>query len=220
MAADGPTIDRSGPGSHYQRSEHEFTRATAFFDATFAIAATLLVTTIVLTDADWSSWSALWNAASGPLLAFGISFAVVVSYWKSNHDFVRSLEQLSSRFVLVMLIMLAFVVLLPVPTRALGEGLGDEQIVVVVYALNVAVISATEWVCYRIAIGQRLFRRPPGPVEIRVSTVNQLIPPAVFVASVPVTIFVGAAAGQLTWLALVVLMPLAGVWAERTLHPR
>lgn len=211
-----PDAEPPGTRAHYDRSEQEFSRATAFFDATFAIAATLLVTTIVLTDADWSSWSSLWNAASGPLIAFGISFAVVVSYWKSNHDFVRSLQQISSRFVLVMLVMLAFVALLPVPTRALGEDLGDRQAVVVVYAINVAVISATEWVCYRVAIGQGLLRRVPDAAEIRVSTVNQLIPSAVFVASVPITLLVGATAGQLSWLSLAVLMPLAGVWAART----
>jgi uncharacterized membrane protein len=157
-------------------------RATAFFDATFAIAATLHRER----DAE------------------------------SNHDFVKQLNALTSRFISVMLVLLAFVVLLPMSTRGLGESLGSDQVTTVVYAINVAIISSTEWICYRIAVGQRLFQVLPSPTEIRTSTVLQLLAPGVFLGSIALTLLWDPTAGRVSWLALVVIMPIAGSWARRT----
>ena len=47
----------TGPLLWYERDDVEFSRATAFFDATYALATTLLVTTLDPGPDGWSSWS-------------------------------------------------------------------------------------------------------------------------------------------------------------------
>jgi uncharacterized membrane protein len=66
----------------YAREASEFDRAFAFFDATFAVALTLLVTTLEADDApsSFTSLSALGDAVGAQFLAFLISFAVIASY--------------------------------------------------------------------------------------------------------------------------------------------
>jgi uncharacterized membrane protein len=50
-----------------------------------------------------------------------IAFAVVAFYWRSNHAFVGRLHHLSGRLVTVNIVLLAFIVLLPFSTAALGQ---------------------------------------------------------------------------------------------------
>jgi uncharacterized membrane protein len=209
------TGHRPGIDARYARDDVEFSRATAFFDATFAIAATLLVTTVEPGPRGWASWSNLWDATAGPLLAFTISFVVIASYWWGNHHFVAGLRCISPRLVVGTLWLLGFVVLLPFTTDGLGRDLGSAEVTTVIYAVNVALVSATEWVLYVIAVRQDLFRRPPTPVEIQTSTVCQLLPSAVFLASIPVAFFGAPGAARWMWISLLVVSPLAGIWAGR-----
>jgi hypothetical protein len=81
--------------------------------------------------------------------------------------------------------------------------------------VNVALVSLTEWICYRIAVQQRLFWVPPARVEMMTNSVCQLVPPGVFVASIAITLLVGPTAGRISWLSLLVLGPPAGRWATK-----
>jgi hypothetical protein len=45
--------------------------------------------------------------------------------------------------------------------------------------------------------------------------VPQLVPPAIFLASIPVAYLASSAAARLSWLALVVLNPVVGVLVQR-----
>jgi uncharacterized membrane protein len=208
------------PAPRYGRDEAEFGRAVAFFDATFAIAATLLVTTLDPGARGWSSWRNLSHAVDGPLLAFAISFVVIASYCWSDHRFVASLRALSAGVIICLLWLLGFVVLLPFTTDGLGENLGSDEVTTVVYAINVALVSTTEWIAYRIAVHDDLFRQPPTNTEVLASSVCQLLPSAVFLASVPVALFWSPAAARWAWLSLLILSPLAGRWAQRQITPR
>src|SRR3954452_17802320 len=78
--------------ARYQRDDQEFGRAIGFFDATYALALTLLVTTLDITDPSsaWEGLRALWNAVGPQFLAFGISFAVIALYWLAPHRLLRS----------------------------------------------------------------------------------------------------------------------------------
>jgi uncharacterized membrane protein len=209
------TGHRRADAVRFDRDSVEFGRALAFFDATFAIATTLLVTTLSPGEQGWASWSNLVDAVGGPLVAFGISFVVIASYWWGNHQFVAGLRCLSPRLVVGTLWLLAFVVLLPFTTEGLGEGLGSAEVTTVVYALNVALVSSTELVLYRIAVAQGLFVIAPSTTEIMTSTVCQLLPAAVFLLSIPVALLGGPIAARWMWLTLLVIAPLAGRWAAR-----
>jgi uncharacterized membrane protein len=210
-----PAPPRPGTRSRFGREDVEFSRAIGFVDATFAIAATLLVTTLIPGPKAWSSWSDLYDAVAGPFLAFAISFVVIAAYWFGNHQFVASLDALTPRVVVATLWLLAFVVLLPFTTDGLGRDLGSAEVTTVVYAVNVALVSTAEWVIYRVAVQQGLFRNPPSRIEANASTLCQLLPSAVFLVSIAIALLWSPSAARWSWLSLLVLSPIAGRWANR-----
>ena len=69
-------------GQQFARGTPEFDRALAFFDGTYAVALTLLVTTLDRTDepAAWADPAALWAAIGTELVAFFLAFTVVAFY--------------------------------------------------------------------------------------------------------------------------------------------
>ncbi len=71
----------------------EFDRAIAFFDATFAVALTLLVTTLDVDDAPttFTSLSALDDAVGAQFFAFVIALAAIATYRLANLLFWLSL---------------------------------------------------------------------------------------------------------------------------------
>lgn len=199
-----------------QRDENEFGRTLSFFDATFALSMTLLVTTIDPGPDAWQSWGALWDAVGSQVIAFAISFAIVASYWWGNHRFVSSLETLSPALIVTNVAMLGFVALIPFTTDALGnEGNSPIEITTIVYATNVAIVSAMATVLYRVALRDRLFRNPPTPTEARLAYIDQLLPTTVFLLSVPLAVFASGTVARVSWLSLAVLGPVVGRWTER-----
>jgi hypothetical protein len=50
---------------------------------------------------------------------------------------------------------------------------------------------------------------------MRLNVVVQLVPPAVFLASVPVAYLVSSSAARLSWLSLLVFNPMVGILANR-----
>ena len=204
------------PGApRFARGTPEFDRALAFFDGTYAVALTLLVTTLDSTTVPgaWADLAALWAAIGSQIVAFFVAFAIVAFYWRSNHAFVARLHHLSGRLITVNLVLLAFVVLLPFSTDALGEH--QEPLATAVFAGNVAVISATEAVMSLLAWRNGLPGAPPSPRRIRLELVPQLVPPALFIASIPVAYLVSSPAARLSWLTLVVVNPVVGILVRR-----
>jgi len=204
------------PGApRFARGTPEFDRALAFFDGTYAVALTLLVTTLDSTTVPgaWADLAALWAAIGSQIVAFFVAFAIVAFYWRSNHAFVARLHHLSGRLITVNLVLLAFVVLLPFSTDALGEH--QEPLATAVFAGNVAVISSTEAVMSVLAWRRGLMSAPPSPRRIRLELVPQLVPPAVFLASIPVAFLISSSAARLSWLTLVVVNPVVGILVRR-----
>ncbi len=190
-------------------------RVLAFFDGTYAVALNLLVTTLDPTDVPgaWSDPGALWVAIGTEVVAFLLAFAVVAFYWCSNHAFVARLHHLSGRLVTVNLVSLAFVVLLPFSTDALGQF--PQPLATAVFAGNVALIACMEAVLSLLAWRDGLMSAPPSPRRMRLEPVPPLVPSAVFLASISVAYLVSSAAARLSWLALVVLNPLVGILIRR-----
>lgn len=198
------------------RDENEFSRTLSFFDATFALSMTLLVTTIDPGPDAWSSWQALWDAVGTQVVAFAISFALVGTYWWRNHQFVGSLETLSPRLIVTNVAMLGFVALIPFTTDALGtDGRAASEITTVVYAANVAMVSFMGTVLYLIARGDGLFRIPPTGERARLAFIDQSLSTVVFLLSIPIALLVSGAAARYSWLTLLVLGPIVGRWTDR-----
>jgi uncharacterized membrane protein len=204
------------PGTpRFPRGTTEFDRALAFFDGTYAVALTLLVTTLNSADMPdaWADPAALWEAFGTEIVAYFVAFTVVASYWRASHTFVGRLHHLSGRFITVNLVLLAFVVLVPFSPDTLGQY--DKPLATAVFAANVAVIGSTEAVMFLVAWRNGLMTAPPSPRRVRLELVARLVPPAVFLGSIPVAYLASSSVARLSWLSLVVLNPMVGVLVDR-----
>jgi uncharacterized membrane protein len=178
----------------------DYDRTVALSDGVFAIALTLLVLTIS------------FPALSGParhrlgtelghrlpqLFSYALSFAVLSLMWLRHHAFFRGLRQIDTRLSVLNLLYLALVAFLPYPTRLLGEY-GDRTVSVVVYALTIALISLTAAAMRLHTVSAGLMARPVWR--------RLLLVPAVFLFSAVIAVMVSPAAGQYSWLLLLLLL--------------
>lgn len=210
----------------YERGGVEYGRIIGFFDATFAVASTLLVTTLNPGRGGWANWSVFARTESGPLFAFALSFTVIVWFWWTNHRFVSTLDSISPHYVAVTLLMLAFVVLIPFSSEGLGTYRGDAgQVATVVYAVNVALASLLGLVGFLVAVHDGLFRRPLPREVVRTRVVVMIDTPIVFLLSVPIALLWSSDAAHYCWIALIPTGVLARRWARgraearRAAHP-
>jgi uncharacterized membrane protein len=190
----------------------EFGRTAGFFDATFSIAATLLVVTLAPEAANWSDWSKFLEAQWASLLSFVISFVVICAFWWANHRLVATLGAMSSKFVGAALVMLGFVVLLPFTTGGLGDvdDRSSGEVAAVGYALNVAMVSLTTMMLVVVAAREGLYRSTPTPAQVRGKLIGLVDTPVVFLLSIPVTLLFGPDWGRYSWLLLAVTGGVAG----------
>ena len=193
----------------FDRDALEFARAVTFFDAIFAFAVTLLITSVDdFSPEAWSSPGALWEANGASLVAFTVSFIVVVSFWRANHREVTGFKALDGRAILLNCVVMFGVVLIPFSTEALGTV--DLPLPVAVYAIN---ISATYVVQFLLVLdadrrglrGDRMPRR-----QIRWSWINAAVLPVVFLGSIPVAYLASPGWAQRCWISLALIYPLLG----------
>jgi TMEM175 potassium channel family protein len=193
------------------RDEAGFDRVVGFIDATFALALTLLVTTIDVDDPEeaFSSVGALWDAIGDQLLGFGIAFAVISNYWLVHHRLVRRFSGLDYRTIVANLLLIAAIVLLPFCTDSVGDLETDLPLPVVVMAVDVVAASVLITVVFWLAVRRGLFLQQPGRIEVIAHSVGGLLPALVFAVSIPIAYLVSPQAAALSWLSLIVLAPLA-----------
>lgn len=192
----------------YPKDGLEFARAVTFYDAIFAFAVTLLITTVDdFTPEAWSSLPALWAANGQSLLAFAISFAVVVSFWRASHQTVTGLAALTPRIITLNCLVMFGVVLIPFATEAQGKV--DLPLPVAVYAV---VISATS-ILTHYADDQANQAGLGGPIRSasarRWYWAEGLVLPAVFLGSILLAYAFSPKVAQYSWILLILLMPLA-----------
>jgi uncharacterized membrane protein len=206
----------------YKRDDSEFDRAVAFIDATFAVALTLLVTTLDLHPEPkaWNSASAFYDGLGSQLVAFAISFLVIAGYWLSHYRLVATFTAIDIRIIVVNLVLLATIVILPFSTESAGDpGINELAIPTVLLAVNVAAVSSAFTLLYVQARQRRLLKVDPSPSEFFWTALAFLAPAAIFLVSVPIALLVSPTAAQLSWLALVVVNPIFGVASSRSKQP-
>ncbi len=163
----------------------EFGRAFTFFDATFAVALTLLVTSLgrANTRSALNSLHSLISVDGTQLAAFALAFALVSGYWLGNHRFGAGLAGISTRLMVGTLVLLAGVVILPFSTEALGAY--RQPLSTAVYAVNLPLVTSTEAVLFVLAWTDGLLEAAPSRRTALISLVPQVLPAIVFLASVP-----------------------------------
>lgn len=202
----------------FERDELEFARAVTFFDAIFAFAVTLLITTVDdFTPEAWSSVSALMEANGPSLLAFAISFVVVVSFWRANHRTVTGFVALDSQVILLNCAVMFGIVLLPFATEALGKL--PLPLPVAVYALVISVTYLLQFTVEFDADRRGLSGTPMTPHQRTWAVINAVPLPLVFLGSIPVAYLASPGLAQRCWIALLFIYPLLA-WLERLTSSR
>ena len=172
----------------YGRDSVEFARVLTFNDGLYAIAMTLLIVSIAVpTISDTQSVSDLaeaLNDLTANFISFFISFAVIGRYWLAHHQSISLLEAMDQIFISLNLVYLAFIAFLPFPTALLGEYF-ENPLSVVIYAVNVAIVSGMEVVLFSHAYRARLLRRQPTPEVYRFGVAASLSPVGFFLISIP-----------------------------------
>ena len=202
----------------YSRDASEFDRAFAFIDATFAVALTLLVTTLEVDDvpSSFSSLSALSDAAGAQFITFVIAFAVIATYWLANHRMVAKFVALDTPTIVAHLFLIAAIVLLPFTTASVGDpDVSDLALPTVLMAVSIAAVSALHTLVWVVACRGGLLDHTPTTGEGREIVINGLAPVAVFLASVPIAYLVSPVAARLSWLSLLAVNPGVGALTAR-----
>lgn len=208
----------SPEGTRYSRDVSEFDRAIAFIDATWAVALTLLITTLDFGDtrAAFESPSALYDAVGAQFLAFLIAFAVIASYWLLHHRMVAGFTALDNPTIVVNLVLIGAIVVLPFSTVAVGDpDVSDLALPTALMALNIAAVAILYTAVWVMACRGGLVDPAPSRAAVWERAADGLAPAAVFLASIPIAYLISPAAGRLSWLALIVINPLVGRWAAR-----
>jgi uncharacterized membrane protein len=195
-----------GSSLRYSRDQGEFDRAIGFVDATYALALTLLVTTLDVghPHVAFSSLGALDDAVGQQFVAFAIAFAVIASYWLQHHRLIASFAAIDYTTTVVNLFLIAAIVLLPFSTQAVGDpGVKDLALPSAIMAVNVVAASVLHTLVYVVAVRRNLLSAAPSRGEVSYNVVNGLAAAAVFAASVPVAYLTSPITARITWISLI-----------------
>jgi uncharacterized membrane protein len=198
----------------YNRDSAEFARVLAFTDGLFAIAMTLLVVALGIPHlSDGDSVHDLADALSDltpDFISFFITFAVIGRYWLAHHQFVAMLKGIDQGLIALNLVYLAFIAFLPFPTALLGENF-ENPLSIVIYAVNVGLVSGMEVVLFRHAYKAQLFEKQLPQDVYRFAVAMSLAPVLFFALSIPVA-FVSTTLAVCTWFLGIPLAAIADRW--------
>jgi uncharacterized membrane protein len=181
------------------RSGMDSTRVTAFSDGLFVVAATLLVVSIDIPNVHGDA--ALRHALDDitpQVVSYFVSFAVIVLFWFRHHELFGRVHSHDTRFVLINMVFLSFIAVLPFPTELVGKY-GDETISVVIYAINVLILSGLLTALFVYSERRGLVHADPVYGRHRVRAISVVV---VFGASIPVAYVFGARPAMYLWLSL------------------
>lgn len=207
----------------YTRDQSEFDRAIAFIDATFALALTLLVMSLDITDRAkaFASFSSLSEEVGPQFITFVIAFAVIASYWLQHHQMVASWVAIDVRTIVVNLLLIAGIILLPFSTAAVGDpSVVGLPLPTALMAVNIAFVSIVYTVVWLAAAGGGLMDPPPDAGTRLESVIGGLAPAVVFLVSIPIAYLVAPEIAQLLWVALLVVNPLVPRLTARLRRPK
>jgi uncharacterized membrane protein len=203
----------------FDRDTIEFGRAINLIDAIFGFSLTLLVTNLQVPSAGgWVSVKALMGSGLGDqLLAFLISFVVVVGFWVTNHQALASFRALDSTTVRICLYLVGMVIFVPFTTKAISDKITSPDqanlpLPTALYAGNIAAIVLATVALVLVGRARGL-ADPELPVPGMIA--HSLAVAIVFLLSIPIAYRFGPEAARRTWLSLLVISPLVGLAVRR-----
>jgi uncharacterized membrane protein len=181
-------------------------RVIAFSDGVFAIAITLLVLNFKLPEVSGPDLDQqLFDAIAddwGLWISFALSFAIIARFWVVHHRLSMLLRKIDTTFLVLNLVLLAFVVVLPYPTEILGEY--GTQTAVAVYAAAMALTGLASAILWAHARRGGLMDPRVDPAWNKHSTMRGFMVPVVFGVSIPL-VLLGTEYAQVFWLWVFVL---------------
>jgi TMEM175 potassium channel family protein len=202
------------PGPTYDRDSVEFSRTLAFTDGLFAIAATLLVIDLAVpvlhVDHSVRELADQLNGEKEKFISFFISFAVIARYWLAHHTFFSQLVRMDRGLIGLNLVYLVFIALLPFPTALLGEYFSN-PLSIVIYAVNVGIVSGMEVVLFSRAQNHGLFEKRLPRDVYRYGAAMSLAPVLFFMLSIPVA-FISTTLAVCCWFLGIPLAAVADRW--------
>jgi len=146
----------SATGSGGREASRELDRIVNFTDGVFAIVITLLILTIQVPEIPAASVArelpSRLLALEPKVLSYVISFLVVAVYWMAHHRAFRPIRGYDGALLWLNFLFLMTISFLPFPTSLLGEY-GEQQLPVVIYAVNVSaaslLLTAISWYATR-----------------------------------------------------------------------
>jgi len=203
----------------FDRDTIEFGRAINLIDAIFGFSLTLLVTNLQVPSAGgWVSVKALMGSGLGDqLLAFLISFVVVVGFWVTNHQALASFRALDSTTVRICLYLVGMVIFVPFTTKAISDKITSPDqanlpLPTALYAGNIAAIVLATVALVLVGRARGL-ADPDLPVPGMIA--HALTVAVVFLISIPIAYRFGPDIARRTWLSLLVISPLVGLAVRR-----
>jgi uncharacterized membrane protein len=179
-------------------------RIVFFSDAVIAIAITLLVLDIRLSDAGGGPVADL-----GPrllslfpkVLGWAVSFWVIALYWVAHHRCYRYIERFDRRLMYLNFLFLMFIAFMPFPTSLLFSN-PLQTASVILYAGTAAGMGLSLAGLWMYAVSHRLVAADTASAVIKSVRLYLLLPPLVFLASAGVAL-INVEAAVFAWLLLV-----------------
>ncbi|MBO1900428.1 DUF1211 domain-containing protein [Leucobacter weissii] len=206
------------PRRRFDRDGAEFGRGLGFFDAIYGFAITLLIVNVDLPPAEaWRSLSTLLHAGLGShLLGFAISFIVIAVFWRNNTALLSRFRGLDGPVIAANLATAGLIVLVPFST----QGISDPEtsaypLATAWYAVNVASAMLSQAVMLEIGRARGLLVDDIPRSAYWASRVDVAAQIAVFLVSIPIAYLLGPVWAQVSWLLLIVVGRITGVWSER-----
>jgi uncharacterized membrane protein len=180
-----------------------------FGDAIFSIAITLLALEVKLPEGithenvDLMFTTGLVQTLPR-FIGFAISFFVLASYWLSFHKVTGYMRRFDRRSLWLTILFLFMIALMPFPTAILGD-FGDKGVAVIFYQVIASVTSAILFVIWAYAAsGRKLIEETVNKRIIDLYSVRLLIPAAVFLITVPLTMYSPIVA-EISWITVLPL---------------
>lgn len=205
----------------FHRESAEFDRGLGFFDAIYGFALTLLIANLDVPGPEgWASIPALLSGGLGSqLLGFVISFIVIAVFWKANYDLIGRFAGVNGIVIVWNLVTAGLIVFIPFTTQGMSNSETEAlPLPNALYAINIALAILSQMAMFEAARRNGLVADEPPRAGLWAQRADSLAKVAVFAASVPVAFLAGGEWAKYTWMTLIVIGPLTGLWSDRVVR--
>ncbi|MGA7075439.1 MAG: TMEM175 family protein [Halobacteriota archaeon] len=185
--------DKMPPDKIASERDTRFWRLDTFSDAIFAVAMTLLVFSFPLSGLPRNLGQAevqnLIQSLAPQFETFIISFLVTGAFWTAHHRIFDKIERYDQALVWLNFAFLLFIVFIPFPTAVLVSA-GNFWLPVAFYASNIACAGFALTLAWVYASHNYRLIDTSTPIrEVRLTTVQGVVVPSIFLLSILMAIY-------------------------------